>query len=423
MSEDWSDVSGKEGMPTWAQLELLAKEHGDGFWMLDLERFRRNLDGFVHAFVQAGWGETVAAWSLKTSWLPPVVRAAMAAGALSEVVSRHEYDLALALGADPASIIYNGPLKSRQDLDFACGLGSRVHLDGLDEVADLRSLARHHRDRNFRAGLRANVDIGQPVRGRFGIDAESGELQQAFRELAAEPNIAVNGLHLHVSAARQPEAYTRRIERLVRLAGELWPEGSGPEYLDIGGGFSGSMPESLSRQMASPPSSPHAYAAAIVLALLRRWPRGGPRLIVEPGMALAADTMQFAARVGATKTIAGLRHAIVTASVYTVKPTLHKLDMPLRVVRADGASPAGGPTVVSGWTCMEEDVLSRGCRFKLERGDWLVFDNCGAYTFVLNPRFIRGTPAVLVRGPLGRWTVSRPADTVQAWLDPFKEPE
>ena len=44
MSEDWSDVSGKDGMPTWDQLELLAKEHGDGFWMLDLERFRRNLD-------------------------------------------------------------------------------------------------------------------------------------------------------------------------------------------------------------------------------------------------------------------------------------------------------------------------------------------------------------------------------------------
>ena len=133
-------------------------------------------------------------------------------------------------------------------------------------------------------------------------------------------------------------------------------------------------------------------------------------------MALAADAMKFAARVGATKTIAGVRHAIVTASVYTVKPTLHRLDMPFRAVRADGRSPDEAPTVVSGWTCMEEDVLSRGARLKLERGDWLVFDNCGAYTFVLSPRFIRGTPAVLVRGADGRWTVSRPADTGQEWL-------
>jgi diaminopimelate decarboxylase len=414
-----NDVSSQGGIVTWSQLELLAAEHGDGFWMLDLERFRRNLGEFLHEFAQAGWPQTVAAWSFKTSWLPPIVRAAMKAGALSEVVSRYEYDLALALGADPASIIYNGPLKTPQDLDRACGHGSQVHLDGLDEVVDLKSLARDRRDRSFRVGLRANVEIGQTARGRFGLDAESGDLQQAFRELVSEPNIVVNALHVHVSGARQADAFTRRIERLVQLIEELWPEGCGPDYLDIGGGFSGSMPELLSRQMGSLPPTPQAYAAAIVPTLLRRWPQGGPRLIVEPGMALAADTMQFAARVGAIKTIAGVRHAIVTASVYTVKPTLHKMDMPLRVVRADDASPAEGPTVVSGWTCMEDDVLSRGCPLRLERGDWLLFDNCGAYSFVLNPRFIRGTPAVIMRGVTSGWQVVRPADTIQSWLAPF----
>jgi len=408
--------------PTWTQLESLAAAHGEGFWLLDVERVGRNIDGFVRAFVQLGWPDTVAAWSFKTSWLPPVVRAAMNAGALPEVVSRHEYDLALALGADPASIVVNGPLKTRHDLDRACGHGARVHLDSLEEVADLQHLARDHRDRSFRVGLRANVDIGQPIRGRFGLDAESGDLQRAFRELVAEPNVIVNALHLHVSGAREAGEYTRRIERLVRLVDELWPDGGGPEYLDIGGGFSGSMPESLSRQLASPPSSPEVYAGAIVPTLRRRWPQGGPQLVVEPGMALAADTMRFAARVAATKTIAGVRYAMVAASVYTVKPTLHNMDMPFTVVRAGDAPPADGPTVVTGWTCMEEDVLSRGCRFRLERGDWLAFDNCGAYTFVLTPMFIRGIPAVLVWGHEGQWVVSRPADTVQAWLEPFGEP-
>jgi len=401
---------------TWERLESLAAEHGESFWVLDLERVRANLTGFVEAFTRAGWRDTSAAWSFKTLWLPAAIRAAWNAGALSEVVSRHEYDLALALGADPALIIFNGPLKTRQDLDEACARGSRVHLDGPDEVADLLALAHDHRDRAFRVGIRANLDIGQPDRGRFGIDAESGELQRAFRELAAQPNVTVNALHVHSSAARHPASYTRRIERLIALVRELWPEGSAPEYLDVGGGFCGSMPASLARQMGSSPPSPEEYAGAIVPAMIRQWPRGGPRLILEPGMALAADAMQFAARVGATKTIAGIRHAIVTASVHTVKPTLHRMDMPFDVVRADGMPPAEGRTVVSGWTCMEDDVLSRGCRLRLERGDWLVFDNCGAYTFVLNPRFIRGTPAVLVREPDGRWTVARPADSVQAWL-------
>ncbi len=405
---------------TWNELELLAAEYGDGFWLLDLELFRRNLDVFLREFAQAGWPETIAAWSYKTSWLPPIVCAAINAGALSEVVSRHEYDLALALGADPASIIYNGPLKTLEDLDFACGCGSLVNLDGLDEVADLKLLARSRRNRLFRVGLRANVDIGQTVRGRFGLDAESGDLQHAYRELVIEPNIVVSGLHLHISGARRADTYSRRIERLVQLVDELWGKGCRPDYLDIGGGFSGSMPHSLSKQTGLPPT-PQAYAAAIVPTLLKRWPKGGPRLIAEPGMALAADVMQFAARVGATKTISGVYHAIVAASVYTVKPTLHKMDMPFIVVRPNGALPAQGATVVSGYTCMEEDVLSRDCSLRLERGDWLLFQNCGAYTFVLNPRFIRGTPAVLVRGPADEWMLSRPADTVQDWLEPFKE--
>jgi diaminopimelate decarboxylase len=407
--------------PTWTQLERLAAEHGEGFWLLDLDRLRCNLDEFVHEFVQAGWRDTLVAWSCKTLWLPSVVRHAAEAGALIEVVSRHEFDLALAVGVARESIVYNGPLKARRDLDRACALGARVHLDGADEVSDLRDLAHDHPDRVFRVGLRANVDIGQISRGHFGLDAESGDLQRAFRELVAEPNVVVNALHLHVSGARSAAAFTRRIDRLMQLTEDLWPEGPGPEYLDIGGGFMGSMPDSLSKQLKTPPEAIRDYAAAIVPTLLRRWPDGGPRLIVEPGMALAADAMQFAARVGAMKTIDGVRHAIVTGSVYTVKPTRHGFDMPLRVVREDGLLSPKGRTVVCGWTCMEGDVLTQDCPVRLERGDWLVFENCGAYTFVLNPRFVRGTPAILMRGAHGEWAVTRPADTVRDWLEPFKE--
>jgi diaminopimelate decarboxylase len=407
--------------PTHPELEALAAAHGEGFWLLDLDRFRSNLRRFVGAFAAAGWPDTLAGWSFKTNWLPPIVRAAVSEGAWPEVVSRHEYDLALALGADPATILYNGPLKTRADLDRACAGGSVVHLDGPDEVAELLQLAADHPHRSFRVGLRANVDLGLPDRGRFGLDAESGDLQRAFRELTARPNVTVDGLHLHVSGARQAELYRRRAERLVRLADELWPHGPGPATLDLGGGFTGTVPPALARQMKSPPPSPADYAEAVVPVLRQRWPQGGPRLIVEPGMALVADAMKFAARVGATKTIAGTRHAIVTASVYTVKPTLHALDMPFTVLRADGAPPPAGPTVVSGWTCMEIDVLSRGNPHHLERGDWVVFDNCGAYTFVLNPRFIRGTPAVLVRDAGGPWRGAWPADTVTSWTAPFGE--
>jgi diaminopimelate decarboxylase len=407
-------------LPDWHELQGLAHAHGDGFWLLDLDRFRANLSAFRRAFVGAGWPGTVVAWPLKTSWLPPVVRAATESGALAEVVSRHEYELARALEIDAASIVYNGPLKDIADLDRACGQGARVHLDGPDEVADLISLAGSQSGRTFRVGLRANIDIGQAERGRFGLDAESGCLQRSFAALTAVPNVSVNALHIHISAARDPEAFSRRAQRLVELAAQLWPADQGLDYLDIGGGFAGRLPKALAEQMGAPSPSPADYAAAIVPVLRQHWPQGGPQLFLEPGMALAADTMRFAARVGATKTISGVRHAIAAASVHTLKPTLHHFDMPFTVVRRDGERPEDLPTVVSGWTCMETDVLSRANRLRIERGDWLLFENCGAYTFVLNPRFIRGTPAILSRDPERGWRSVRPADDVASWLEPFR---
>ncbi len=407
--------------PSYAELEQLADAHGEGFWLLDLEAVRHNIGRFRGAFVDAGWPATDVAWSYKTLWLPPVVEEATRTGALSEVVSQHEYELALAMGIDPTSIIVNGPLKDRQYLEWACTLGSQVQLDGPDEAADLVALARRSPGRTFRVGLRANIDIGQADRGRFGFDAEAGDLQRAAWLLAAEPGIQVEGLHVHVSAAREPAAYTRRVEKLIRLADELWPDGSRPAYLNVGGGFSGEVPDALAAQMAAPPASPEEYAAAIVTPLRERWPSGGPRLITEPGVALAADVMRFAARVGAVKVVAGRRHAIVAATVHTVKPTMHQMDMPFTVVRPEGVDPPARNTVVSGWSCMERDILSTSKEAPLERGDWVLFDNAGAYTFVMNPRFIRGTPAVLARDTArGEWWAARSADTVEDWLRPFR---
>jgi len=406
-------------MADWQELTGLAERHGPGFWLLDTDRLRGTIESFQAAFERAGWPDTRLGWSVKTLWAEAAVRTALAAGCLGEVVSRHERDLVLALGASPGGMIINGPLKTADDILWACQHGAVVNLDGPDEVEATVELARAQPGLALRVGLRANVDVGQGDRGRFGIDAEDGSLARAHRQLESQPGVRVVGLHLHISGARPPVAFGRRAERLVALADELWPAGgpAGPEYLDIGGGFAGQMPESLAAQLDYPAPSPDDYASAIVAPLLRRWPRGGPRLYLEPGVALAADAMSFAARVDAVKAIGGVRHAIVTGSAFLTSPARHRYELPHRVVRAPGRAGRAGqqPTVVSGWTCVEDDILVRSLDEDVEVGDWLLVENCGAYTFTLAPRFIRGVPAVLVPGADG-WVEARGAETVRDWL-------
>ncbi|HEV8619517.1 MAG TPA: hypothetical protein VGQ79_00665, partial [Nitrospiraceae bacterium] len=54
-----------------------------------------------------------------------------------------------------------------------------------------------------------------------------------------------------------------------------------------------------------------------------------------------------------------------------------------------------GKLDIVGYTCMEHDVLFAGFEGTLAVGDYVVFDNVGAYTNVLRPPFIRECPAML----------------------------
>jgi diaminopimelate decarboxylase len=403
----------------YRELNEASARHGDGFWIFSIDRIRHNIHAFRDAFKDAGLPNVELGWSVKTQWWPEVLKAVFADRIAAEVVSRHEMDLVLKLGADPKTLIFNGVGKSIRDIELGLALGARIHLDSEDEVEDLLSLAATNEDRQYCVGLRANVDLGTGHRGRFGLDSTSGQLQAAFSRLNTRPNVNVNSLHVHASGARSLQNFQTRMSALVDLADQLWQSGSAPAYLDIGGGFCGEVPEELACQMAGPWPSLPEYAAAIAEPYLRRWPRNGPLLVLEPGVALAADAAWFAARVLAIKQIAGQRHAITSASVFTVKPMRHPFDMPFIHVPPEPAplhdNTSAKTTVVSGYTCMEADILHRNTHDPLERGDWLLFSNCGAYANVLTPRFIRAVPAVL-RLDNDALTLSARAENVDDWL-------
>jgi hypothetical protein len=50
---------------------------------------------------------------------------------------------------------------------------------------------------------------------------------------------------------------------------------------------------------------------------------------------------------------------------------------------------------IVGSSCMESDCLYRGYQGELKPGDYVVFDNVGAYTNVLRPPFINPAPPIL----------------------------
>ncbi len=388
-----------------AQIAGWMDEYGESLYLLRLDQFQANCHGLrqlllrYHPRVRLGY-------SYKTNYTPAICRRAHQIGCYAEVVSRMELDLAVRLGVPGRDILFNGPVKSIDDLRQAVALGAAIHVDNPEELRT-RDAWLPRNGPPARLALRCNFPLTPDHRSRFGWEVESGAAESALRQLQADSRCRLVGLHCHFSHHRDAESYRTRARKLCELA-QAWGGAEPFEYLDIGGGLAGPMSPELLQQFRVPPPTYAEYAAAIGEEFRAVFGGEGPELILEPGMGVIANCLRFAARVTSLKTIGDRRFAATTGSVYNIKPTMNALNLPVQVLRPHGEQNRGGPpTDLVGFTCMEVDVMYRGLEESVDVGDIVVFDNVGAYTTVLLPPFIRPAPAILEVSGAGAQLVRR----------------
>lgn len=391
-------------------LDELADTYGDAFYLVDLDRFRRDYTELLAAFT-AWYPDTRLAYSYKTNYLPRLCRTVDELGGYAEVVSGMEYELAERIGVPPERIIFNGPYKRPEDLLTALLAGAVVNLDASYEVPLVEGIGRAFPDRQLRVGLRCNVSAGGR-HSRFGFDAGSPEFEDALARLTRLDNCCLVGFHCHGSVDRGVAAFAQRTYQLLTLTSKYFP-GPPPQMINVGGGFFSDMPPGLREQFDTPVPTFREYGEAVARQVADAYPDGGPRLVIEPGTAIAANSTSFVARVVDVKTVNGRRIAVVAGSVHNVKPTGHRRLLGIDVHRrlpgraaADGA--IDGPIDIVGYTCMEDDRLATGYEGPVAAGDYVVVEAVGAYTLVMKPPFIQPAPAVVAYDPvLDRFSLAR----------------
>ena len=299
---------------------------------------------------------------------------------------------------------------------MALSSGMILNLDTFRELECVTAYAREYPAKEIRVGLRLNVvlidDEGKShlqealPTGRFGFPADA--LDEVAQVLRRSPNIRVHSLHSHVSSTSRSLWVFRTIARTLAETGERYfPDTL--DYLDIGGGFFGRRAPAMG--LADTPT--YDDYAETICAELKQHPwfeARRPHLIIEPGMALVADTMSFITRVFDVKRIGERRLAVVDGSFYNVKPTMHRRNHPFEIIRKNGPNDDGIRKVYSvvGATCMEKDCLLHEIECgEFGRGDFFRIGNVGAYTLVLTPPFIQPAPAVLVKDAQGYAAIRR----------------
>ena len=412
-------------MITHDEIRKIETAYSSPFYLLNNQTFIDNFDNITKAF-KSGYEKFIIGYSYKTNYTPYLCNIIKQKAGFAEVVSRLEYDLALKIGNDPKEIIFNGPVKHYCDIETALKNRSIVNLDSQPEVEYVNKYAESNPDKQIKIGIRININLSDSAGlshiqanlkvGRFGFSSQKEDIEKLINDLAKNKNVTVHSLHGHTSSMdRSTWCYEVITKTLCSIAEQYFYDTI--EYINIGGGIYGYIPPEF-RFAQTPTFDDYADTVTKVLNSNNWIKKQKPYLVLEPGIAMAANVMSFITKVISVKKIRGKNFIIVDGSAFNTKPTFHKYNLPFQIIRALDKCETETYDV-AGSTCMEKDYLLNDITTgQISEGDYIKIDNTGAYTTVFTPPFINPAPAIVVKDG-GEYKAVRKKQTLEHMLNNY----
>lgn len=344
--------------------------------------------------IRTRWKEGIIGYSFKTNNLPWIIDFMKSKGLWAEVVSSDEYHLAKLLGYDVSNIIFNGPVKGKNEFIESVQNGAIVNIDSKRELNWLNECDKTVLG-NAHIGLRVNFciedycpDESQCGRedGRFGFSYESEELYEAIRFLK-DIGVSLSGLHLHCSSKTRSLNIYSAIARMTQAIVNEY--NLSLQYIDIGGGFFGGMP--------GKPAF-NEYFSLIYDVFSNDSLLKNVNLIVEPGMSLIGSSVKYVTEVVDIKKTKNNMFVLLDGSRIHIDPLMKKSSYTYHIERKNTGidNDENCEQILCGFTCMENDRFFKLTGPMLHIGDRVVFEKVGAYTMGLSPQFISFYPTVAV---------------------------
>ena len=389
-----------------ARADELADRFGTPLYVFEGAR----IEAEARAFQEAAGPEVTVAYSLKSNTLMGLVARLHRAGCWAEVASGFEYRLARRAGVPGPQIVFNGPLKTSDEIRRALREGATIVADGVEQVREIARLA-PCASPEARVGLRL-VPPDRVGRDRFGVPAR---LAPAAASVLGRAGLPLSGLHIHLGAYQLGDLppsgppihgvtveYPVPVARFVAAAAhlrEVAERVGGIEWLDLGGGWP-----------AADRLAGHLDAARAALG------PNHPPIILEPGRALIRDAGWLLTRVVARR---GSGRVVVDVGITQVPCVLWKRSPVHAVEPREGAE---RPTDLYGPLCLQHDAVAREVPLApLRVGDLVWIGQTGAYAMAQASPFIHLRPgAVMVEG--GHAVLLRARETDDEALGAQAEP-
>jgi ornithine decarboxylase len=359
----------------------------DAFFIADLGEVYRQ-----HLRWKLNLGRVKPHYAVKCNPDPQVLRLLAALGAGFDCASKAEIEQVLEMGIAPSRIIFAQPCKISSHLKYANKNGvKQVTFDNAEELYKTKKFCP-----DAELFLRIQTDDSASLcrlSMKFGAQLD---MTKELLGLAKELGLNVVGVAFHVgSGASDPNAFLKAVQdaRFVFDQGENL--GFHMHTLDVGGGYCSETFETM---------------AAVLSAALDEYFPPSVRIIGEPGRYYVSTAFTLACLVTSRRTVVDPTLDTVSYMLYMNDGVYgnfssiifdHQHPVPRILTCGDkfmygeqaGRSGYDTPnaTEYSIWgpTCDGIDVISERTSFRetLDVGDWLYFEEMGAYTKCSATRF------------------------------------
>lgn len=301
-----------------------------------------------------------------------VLRTLAGLGTGFDCASKVEMSKVVGLGVSPSDIIYANPAKPASHIRAAKTFG--IATMTFDNETELYKIKHLYPDARLVIRIRCDAENAQcPLGMKFGVSVpEAPHLLAVAKELG----LNVVGVSFHVgSGCRDPPVFNRAIASARWIFNAAREFGYNFTLLDIGGGFPGNRGTSI-----------QAIGDVVNASLDDFFPEGcGVDIIAEPGRYYVASAFTLMTQVHSIREVqteSGTNFMYyINDGVYGSFNCIlydHAVVFPETLMESSGElfdCSIWGPTCDGFDQVCQEAILP-----KLEHGDWLVFNNMGAYT-------------------------------------------
>ena len=350
------------------------------FYIYSENVIKNNFNMYHESF---GNTEHTICYSVKANSNLSILSLLAGLGSGFDIVSAGELSRVIRAGGDPQKTVFSGVGKTQEEIRYA--LDTNILCFNVESEDELHTINQIAIDMNTKANISVRVNPAISVDthpyittgmkdNKFGI--EQSQILPMYKKAYKLAGINIIGIDFHIgSQIMDINPYIESLNKILEIIDQLDSQGIMLRHIDIGGGLG------ISYQNESTVSK-DTFVTEIINAIGER----NLSIIVEPGRSIVGESGLLVSQVTNIKKTPFKNFAVVDAGMNDLlRPPLYEAYHSIREVFLKSMEKSLYDVV--GPICETADFLGKSRNLSIEKGDFLVVENVGAYGYSLSSNY------------------------------------